>query len=119
MARRIEVEIVGNSAPLERSLSRSSREVSKFGREMERSFRGTLAASGVFKSLGRQVAFASGAFIGAAGFVGAAKAAIEGAANLEAQIARTDAAFGSSSKTILSWSKTTASSLGLARDQSL
>lgn len=76
MARRISVEIVGDSSSLERSFRRSSRAANGFNRDLNRSFRGAIAGSGAFRTLGRSVAFASSAFLGGVGISAAIRASI-------------------------------------------
>ena len=63
MSRRIVVEIVGDSASLERTFNRSARAGQGFDRSMSRVTRGVLAGSGAFQHLGRSIAFASGGFL--------------------------------------------------------
>ena len=62
--RKLIVEIIGDSRSLERALGRSSKATDKFGRDVGQAGRGVVAVSGLFSGLGRQVAFASGAFLG-------------------------------------------------------
>lgn len=83
MARRIEVEILGNSADLERAFSRAGRSAKGFNRDLSSAGRGAVVASVGFKGLGRSIAVASGAFLGTAGLAVALKSTI-GAA-MEAQ----------------------------------
>ena len=67
MARSLVVNIVGDSTSLDRALKKSQKSVDTFGRNVNRSSRGAIAASGAFSSMGRSIAFASGSFLGAAG----------------------------------------------------
>jgi len=92
---------------------------SLFGREVTGAERGALAGSGAFSHLGRSLAFASGAFLGAAGFTTVVKDSIKEAVNLQAEIHRTDVTFGKSAGYIKGWSKTTADAFGMARADSL
>lgn len=72
MARKLIVEVVGDSSSFERSLGRATRATNTFSRDFSKAERGVLAGSGVFRSLGRTLAFASGGFLafgGAAAFV--------------------------------------------------
>ena len=82
MARRISVEIVGDSRSLERSFQRSSSAAKGFEHDIGRAGRGVAAVSLGFAGLGRSLAFASSAFIGAAGLTVGLKDAVEGAENL-------------------------------------
>jgi hypothetical protein len=79
MPRTISVEIVGDASSLERSFRRASTDAAKFDRSIGRTFRGVAAGSGVFRSLGRSVAFASSAFLGGAGFVAAITSTVKAA----------------------------------------
>lgn len=63
MARKIAVEIVGDSRQLTRAFSTSTQSAKKFNREISHMGRGVAAGSGLFRSLGRSVAFASGGFL--------------------------------------------------------
>jgi len=77
MARKLIVEIVGDSSSLERAFSRSSKSAKRFNSDISSTFRGTVAGSGAFRGLGRSVAFASGAFLGGFGLTAALRAAID------------------------------------------
>lgn len=63
MARPISVLILGDSRSLERAFYRSSKSAARFNRDMSKMFRGAAAGSGVFRGLGRSLAFASGGFL--------------------------------------------------------
>lgn len=119
MARKIEVEIVGDASSLERAFRRASNSARGFDQNIDQAGRGALAASVRFRGLGRYVAFASGAFLGGAGFVTGAKAAVESASNLNEQIAKTNVVFGDSAEEVRSWARTSATAMGLAEDQAL
>lgn len=119
MPRRLIVEIVGDSRALEASYRRSVKSTQVFGREIGRAGRGAIAASGAFRSLGRSVAFASSAFLGGAGLIAVTRAAVDAASNLVEQQNKADVVFGDSASAVKEWSKTTASSLGIAQDKAL
>jgi hypothetical protein len=89
MPRTISVEIIGDASSLERSFKRASRDAAKFDRSMDRTFRGVIAGSGAFRSLGRSVAFASSAFLGGAGFVAAITSTIKAAENSQKVLGQT------------------------------
>ncbi len=100
MARKLIVEIIGDSSSLQRSFSTASRSTQKFSRDLSHAERGVLSGSGVFRSLGRSLAFASGGFLafgGAAAFVrnsvDAAKDAQVANAQLSTQLASTGKSF--------------------------
>jgi hypothetical protein len=70
--RNLVVKIIGDSSSLQRSFSTATRSTKQFSNEVSRAERGALAGSGIFKSLGRSLAFASGGFLafgGAAAFI--------------------------------------------------
>src|ERR1044071_6953834 len=69
-SRRLIVEIVGDASSLQRSFRSSSLGAAKFGsaskqaeKDFTRATRGILSGSGVFRSVGRSLAFASGGFL--------------------------------------------------------
>jgi cell wall-associated NlpC family hydrolase len=88
-------------------------------RDIDRAARGAIAGSGAFHHLGRQIAFASGAFIGAAGFTEVVRESVHEAISLNAELHRTDVTFGRSAGVVKRWSETTADAFGLARGESL
>jgi hypothetical protein len=63
MARKITVEVVGDTSSFEKSLKRSARATTKFEHDLSKMGRGVAAGSGLFHGLGRSIAFASGGFI--------------------------------------------------------
>ena len=69
MPRTIAVEAVLDTSQLERGFARASWDASRFNRDINRTFRGVISGSGIFKSLGRQVVFASASFLGGAVFL--------------------------------------------------
>jgi hypothetical protein len=91
VARRIEVELVGDSRSLERSFQRASASGRTFGRNMQGASRGALAGSGAFRGLGRAVAFASAGFLGGAGLAAAVRASFEEMAQSQRVTAQTQA----------------------------
>jgi hypothetical protein len=115
----IGVAIVGDASKLLASFREAAGGANKFNRDMERTFRGVLAGSGAFRSLGRSVAFASASFLGGVGFVQVVKSSVEAASNLEEQLSKSNVVFGASAKAVEAWAKTTVNSMGLAEDQAL
>lgn len=88
--RRLIVEVIGDSSSLERSFRRSSAAAGHFDRDLGRATRGALAGSGVFRSLGRSIAFASGGFLAfatAGQFIRTSIDAAKEAAVVQAQLA--------------------------------
>lgn len=63
IARKLVVEIIGDASSLEKSYKRAAKDTTHFGREIGRASRGAAAGSGVFRGLGRSIAFASGGFL--------------------------------------------------------
>jgi hypothetical protein len=57
------IEVVADPRKLTRGLNEATRSTKHFSREMEGSFRGAVAGAGVFRSLGRSIAFASGGYL--------------------------------------------------------
>lgn len=70
-------------------------------------------------AFGRSVAFAATSLVGGAGIVSALRASVDAASNLNEQMSKTNVVFGASAQALHEWSKTTATSIGIARDQAL
>lgn len=119
MAKNIEVRVLGDTRPLQRSLNGASRNVKDFEGHLGKAGRGALSASGAFSHLGRSIAFASGAFLGAAGFTAVVRQSISAASDLHEQINKTDVVFGKSAKSVKQWAMTAAKSLGIAEHEAL
>jgi len=119
VARRLEVQIVGDASSLERAFDRANRSAQKFNRDMSKAGRGGLAASGLFKGLGRDMAFASTSFLSGAGLVAGLKAATEAASNLNEMVGQSQVVFGDAAAGVQAWSKTTTSAFGLSQRQAL
>ncbi|TMQ03784.1 MAG: hypothetical protein E6J91_45785 [Deltaproteobacteria bacterium] len=101
MARKLVVEVVGDASSFERSLKSANRSAQTFSKEMGRVGRGAAAGSGVFRGLGRSIAFASGGFLAFASAghflresVDAARDAAVSQRSLAAQMKTSGAAFG-------------------------
>jgi len=122
VSRKLIVEVVGDSRSLERTFDKSTRSSKAFGREMTGTF------GKVDKGLQRLGA-GRAALIGGAAGAGAGivapkvieqlKAAVDVASNLNEQVSKSRVVFGDSSKVIEDWAKTTASGIGVARDQAV
>lgn len=110
--RSLTVKIIGDAASYEKALRKSQSTTKDFDKTLSVT---AITSQAFSKSLG----FAAASLLGGAGFVGAATKAVNAASDLEEQLAKTDVVFGKSGKTVQEWSKTTASSLGIARDQAL
>ncbi len=103
MARKLVVEIVGDSSSLERAFKDSSKAGNSLGRSM--------------KSLGKVAALA-GVAIGAAAVVGIKKAVVS-ASNLEEQINKTRVVFGKSGPEVEKWAKGLSANFGLSQRAAL
>jgi hypothetical protein len=119
MARKISVEIVGDSRSLERAFGRSSRSARKFQGDMNRTFRGALAGSGVFRGLGQSIAFASSMFLGAAGFTTVMAKSISAASDLRESMNKMGETFRGSARDIEQWSERSATAFGQSQAQAL
>src|SRR4051812_39101803 len=119
MARKIQVEILGDSRSLERAFGRSSAGAKRFNRDLSGTVRGTLSASGAFHSLGRSVAFASSSFLGGAGLTFAVKSAISSASTLQEETEKTSVVFGKSADQLQAWARTLATSFGIGEGEAL
>lgn len=110
--RSLTVKIIGDAASYEKALRKSQSTTRDFDKQLSI----TATSSRAFS---KSLAFAATSLLGGAGFVGAATKAVNAASDLEEQLSKTDVVFGKSGKTVQEWSKTTASSLGIARDKAL
>lgn len=110
--RRSEQQLRGENAHLERQFNETGRAADRMGR-------GMLAGSGALRGMGRNLAFASAGFLGGAGLVAGIKSAISSASNLEEQQNKTRVLFKESGQEVIDWSKTTATSMGIASDEAL
>ena len=128
MARKIEVEIVGDTRQLERSFNKASRSTASFANNLESPF----ARAGVKSGNAFATAFSKSgrsAFIG--GFAGTGAAligeqvlaevskSIDIASNLQEQISKSRQVFGDASKDVEDWASETAASFGIAQDAAL
>lgn len=77
MAPKLVIEILGDTSNLEKSFSRAEKQTRGFTRDIERAGRGATVAAVGFRGLGRSVAFASGAFLGGAGFISVLRSSVE------------------------------------------
>src|SRR5207244_10202650 len=75
--------------------------------------------SGAFHHLGRSIAFASGAFLGAAGFTAVIKDSVKAAQDLETQTLQSTKVFGDNAKAIRDWAEGSVKSLSLTSGESL
>jgi hypothetical protein len=112
-------ELAGAQRTFSRTTDGFHRQSRVLDAEVSRLGRGAIAGSGAFSHLGRSIAFASGSFLGAAGFVGAVKQSINAASDLHEQINKVDVVFRGSQRSVLQWSENTAKGLGIARGEAL
>jgi hypothetical protein len=85
-----------------RSADRTTREYQEQERALGRLSRGALAGSGVFRNLGRSIAFASGSFLGGAGFIFAIRSVLSASKESELVLGQTKVALEA---TGLSWER--------------
>lgn len=97
-----------------RAADRQTRETDQLNRSLGRATRGALAGSGAFRNFGRMIAFASGSFLGGAGFVYAARRALDASSGLAEQQDFANRMFGQGIDVVTRYANT---ALGLARDQ--
>lgn len=105
MARRISVEILGDSSSLERAFRRSSSAAGGFNRDIGRAGRGIASISLGYRGLARSVAFASSAFVGTAGLTLALKDSIQGFTSFQAAMQRSVGLANVSQKSVAAFSK--------------
>lgn len=125
MARRVGIEIVGDTKDVERAFDRASRKASQFNREIAVqnvrlqkatvAGRGFVQGSGLFSTLGS----ASGAFLGGLGASKAIQASVLAASNLNEQTSKSQVIFKAASREVEAWAKTTATGFGIAEDKAL
>jgi hypothetical protein len=111
--------VVADPRQFTRGLQSAEKSASKFGRDIESSFRGAIAGSLAFRGFGRSIAFASATFLGGAGLVAATKSAIQAASDLNEETSKTNVVFGASAQQVKSWAQTTTTAMGLSERQAL
>ena len=102
-----------------RQTDSASRSFRNAERDIGRMSRGAIAGSGLFRHLGRSIAFASAAFLGTAGFINLVRVSIGRATDLAGSVLRTQIVFGRAAGEVRRWSKTTFDQLGIARAAAL
>lgn len=111
MARKLVVEIVGDSKNYERALQRSSKATKDFQSSVTKV---NVGLSGMFAGGAK---FGAG-FFGTQGVIEAMRQSVKVASNLNEQISKSEAVFGDSSQAIQEWARS-ASKFGVANDQAL
>lgn len=91
MAKNLLVKIEGDATSLERAFDKSTAHAKKFDNDLGKIGRGAVGGSGLFRGLGRSLAFASTAFLGGFGLVAAIRASVEEFSNMEQAAAQTNA----------------------------
>lgn len=119
MARRISVELVGDASQLQRTFARAGHSASGFNRDITKASRGALAGSGVFRSLGRSIAFASAGFLGGAGITAAFKSIINETSKVQEETEKAGVLFGRNAKQVEHWSGTLAQAFGVSKGAAL
>jgi len=87
--------------------------------EMGKFSRGALAGSGAMRGFGRNIAFASMAFIGSAGLIAMLRSSVGEGAKLETQTIRTTKVFGAQAAGVKRWSENSATALRVTRAAAL
>ncbi len=91
MATSLVVKVVGDASSLERALRKSSSATRKFDKDISHTFRGVVAGSGAFRSLGRSIAFASAGFLGGVGLTALLRSGFDEFSNMTKSAAQTAA----------------------------
>ncbi len=107
MARKIQVEIVGDSKSVERAFARSGKAADNFQGKVVKST----------GAIGRKMAYLGGAAAGLAIVLGVKS--VKAASNLGEQINKTNVVFGKGAKMIQRFARTTASSFGISNEKAL
>lgn len=104
MAKKLIVEIVGDSSSFTKATKNAQIHTTELGTRL---------------SALTKTAVLAGAALGAAGMVAGAKKAIDAASDLSEQMNKASVVFRGSEKDILAWSKSTATSLGISQREAL
>ncbi len=113
------VTILGDASSVEKAFKKTT----AGAKDMQRSIggldkAGTVGASG-FKKLAGSVGLASGAFLGGAGFLFAAKSVISAASTIQEETEKTGVVFGDSAGQVQAWAKTLTTSFGISEGEAL
>lgn len=104
-SRNLNVKIIGDSSSLIREFARSSRATNQFSGDLSRAGRGIIAITAGYRGLARSVAFAGGAFVGAASVTAGLKASIEGFSEFQDSLQQTVGLAGVAQDRIAGFSK--------------
>jgi len=107
-----EAQVATQTKELGGSANRSKGELDRLGR-------GAVAGSGVMKGFGRQIAYASSAFLGAYGFIAVVRKAFDAAKDLQIQQSRSQIVFGDSGRAIRTWAASASRDLALVNTDTL
>lgn len=119
MARKLTVEILGDSSSLEKAYRRSSSAGKKWSDDISHVSRGAAVATVGFRGLGRSIAFASAGFLAGASLTAGIKGVISSASDLNEEVNKSNVVFGASAQQVQRWSRTTANASGIARAAAL
>lgn len=111
-ARRLEVEIIGDTKGLNRALKKAEGDLSAFGSRIDRNVKNMRGLA-----IGSGAAFAGG--LVASEGLAQVKAAVNAASDLNEQVSKSTVVFGQASKDILSWSDTTSKAYGISKTAAL
>jgi len=114
-AAKAEAELAGATTITAKATRDGAKAAADQAKHLEQLGRGAGTAGLSFLGLRAQVLAASGAFVGGAAAALIIRKSIAEASSLTEEINKTQVVFGRSAKAIVEWSKTTASSLGIAR----
>lgn len=119
------VRFIGDDRDLQRAFTSASQGSKKFNRDvgvassrfdrLNQTSRGFLSGFSARTSL----LFGSGQFVAAAAISASLAKSIQAASDLNEQISKSEQVFGSASAAVKAWSSTTASSIGVAREEAL
>ena len=90
MPPKLVIEVVGDTAGLERSFRRATKETQQFGKSITNAGKGAIAASLSFRGLGRSIGLVSAGFLGGAGVVAALKSTIGAAVESQRVLGQTE-----------------------------
>jgi hypothetical protein len=117
VARKLIVEVVGDSTSYQRALNKSATATNQFGQAMGQASPKVGKLSTGLAAAGTSSLFLGGAAVGLAVALGSKT--VSAASDLNEQISRTQVVMGASADEMIAWSKTTASSIGIAQRAAL
>ena len=118
-ARDLLVRVLGDTRDVEAAFARSNRAATQFGASVETTGKRADKAARNLTSFAKGTAAGFGGAIAIQALVSGIGKSVTAASDLNEQIAKSREVFGASSQAIESWSRETASSLGIARNEAL